>query len=195
MQQIVVAGNESASGVFCVNRDVERRVTVGGSRSNYGQHWHREYPRRAYVTGVVNASCYGCVRRIRCRGYRNRESQISPARSTTAKQRGALLSPDAAGADKHQDPTGRCVQPAQCDVSVDRQRHRLAHSGRARTGGDELLLLRPDAGRECEYPYRAGIAVVRYPPTEAVAPSPDNATEMPWLAPPTAPAPTNLLPC
>src|SRR5208282_670979 len=33
------------------------------------------------------------------------------------------------------------------------------------------------------------------PPTTAVVPSADSATEVPWLAPPTAPVPTSLLPC
>src|SRR5260370_35475047 len=33
------------------------------------------------------------------------------------------------------------------------------------------------------------------PPTIAVLPSPDNATDMPWWALPTAPVPTSFLPC
>src|ERR1700756_1609629 len=33
------------------------------------------------------------------------------------------------------------------------------------------------------------------PPTMAVLPSPESATEAPWLAFPTAPVPTSLLPC
>src|SRR5262249_32396328 len=33
------------------------------------------------------------------------------------------------------------------------------------------------------------------PPTSAVLPSADSATEVPWRAPPTAPLPTSLLPC
>jgi hypothetical protein len=33
------------------------------------------------------------------------------------------------------------------------------------------------------------------PPTMAVLPSPDNAMDAPWLAPPTAAVPTSLLPC
>src|SRR6266581_3346961 len=34
-----------------------------------------------------------------------------------------------------------------------------------------------------------------HPPTMAVLPSADSATDMPWRALPTAPAPTSFLPC
>ena len=64
-----------------------------------------------------------------------------------------------------------------------------------RAGADQLgALLGPDPAAAREHPRRPDAAVVRVPPTMAVLPSADSATEKPCWDVPTAPVPTSLVP-
>src|SRR5262245_38555481 len=60
----------------------------------------------------------------------------------------------------------------------------------------------PLAGETCNVPCPCAkthaapaLPLSKGPPTMAVLPSPDNATDRPWSPDPTAPVPTSLLPC
>jgi len=65
-----------------------------------------------------------------------------------------------------------------------------------RAGADQLFAqLGPDIAAARVDPRRPSVQVVKSPPTMAVLPSSDSATEMPWAAFPTAPVPASLLRC
>ena len=67
--------------------------------------------------------------------------------------------------------------------------------GSLRVGADQVALLGPDTAAAGEDDAAPVPALSASPPTIAVLPSLDNATEKPCPAFPTAPVPTSLLPC
>ena len=118
-----------------------------------------------------------------------------------ADQLAALLGPDtaAAGVDPRR-PGARVVgRPAHDGgVAVGGQRDGEAlFGGSNRAGADQLAaLLGPDTAAAGVDPRRPGVRPLSSgPPTMAVLPSADSATEAPCSAVPTAPVPTSLLPC
>ena len=117
-----------------------------------------------------------------------------------ADQLVALLVPDTAGAGEDPRRSGvRVVARAAHDggVAIGRQSDGDALSCVSnRAGADQLVaLLGPDTAAAGEDPRRADIRLSKGPPTMVVLPSSDKATEKPWPSAPTAPVPTNLLPC
>ena len=117
-----------------------------------------------------------------------------------ADQLVALLGPDTAAAGEHPRRPGLAVvgPPAHDGgVAVGGQRDGQALAGASNSAGaDQLVaLLGPDTAAAGEHPRRPA----RHPPTMAVLPSADSATDMPWPsgngASPAPPVPTSLLPC
>ena len=118
-----------------------------------------------------------------------------------ADQLAALLGPDspAAGVDPRRPDVGVVSSNPAHDggVAIGGQRDGVALLGGSNSAGADQLaaLLGPDAAAAGEDPRRPGVCVVVGPPTMAVLPSADSATERPCAAFPTASVPTSLLPC
>src|SRR5262249_6530339 len=116
-----------------------------------------------------------------------------------ADQLVALLGPHAAAAGEHPHRAGIAVVARPADhggvaVGGQRDREALLDDWSNRAGADQLgTLLGPHAAAAGE-PYAAPTAwLSRFPPTVAVLPSADNATEWPWPPPP--PVPTSFACC